>query len=100
MTLKRLLDLVLSALGLILLGPLLFAVAVLIKLGSPGPVFFRQVRVGLHGEPFRIFKFRTMVVNARNSVARQRRLTTAGSPEPGSGSAASISMNSRSLSTY
>src|SRR5436189_83136 len=83
MTLKRLFDLVLSALGLILLGPLLFAVAVLIKLGSPGPVFFRQVRVGLHGEPFRIFKFRTMVVNAEklggpSTTADDRRITRTG----------------------
>src|SRR3989442_9229733 len=83
MTLKRLFDLVLSALGLILLGPLLFAVAVLIKLGSPGPAFFRQVRVGLHGEPFRIFKFRTMVVNAEklggpSTTADDRRITRTG----------------------
>src|SRR5437667_12267053 len=83
MTLKRLLDLVLSALGLILLGPLLFAVAILIKLDSPGPVFFRQLRVGFHGQLFRIFKYRTMVVNAEklggpSTTADDRRITRSG----------------------
>ena len=58
--LKRTLDLIASAAGLVLLSPLLLAIALLIKLDSPGPVFFRQVRVGRYGEPFRIFKFRTM----------------------------------------
>ena len=59
---KRLLDLVGATLGLLLLAPLLLAVALAIKLDSPGPVFFRQVRVGRHGRPFRIHKFRTMAV--------------------------------------
>jgi len=62
--LKRLLDLVFSLLGLIALSPLLLAVALVIKLGSPGPVFYRGLRAGRQGQPFRIFKFRTMVVNA------------------------------------
>ena len=58
---KRLVDLLLSGLGLLVLSPLLLLLAVLIKLDSPGPVFFRQVRVGRHGTEFRIHKFRTMV---------------------------------------
>lgn len=58
--LKRTLDIAAAALGLLLLAPLLALVALLIKLESPGPVFFRQTRVGRFGEPFRIFKFRTM----------------------------------------
>ncbi len=58
--LKRTLDIVASATALALLAPLLLAVALLIKLDSPGPVFFRQVRVGRFGQPFRIYKFRTM----------------------------------------
>ena len=58
---KRLVDLLLSGLGLLVLSPLLLLLAVLIKLDSPGPVFFRQVRVGRHGAEFRIHKFRTMV---------------------------------------
>lgn len=57
---KRLFDLVLASLGLIALAPFFAAVAVWIKLDSPGPVFFRQIRVGQYGIPFRIHKFRTM----------------------------------------
>lgn len=57
---KRLFDILASALGLVLLAPLLAAVALWIRLDSPGPVLFRQVRVGRHGRPFRIHKFRTM----------------------------------------
>ena len=61
---KRLFDLLGAGLGLLLLSPLLLAIAVAIKLDSRGPVFFRQVRVGRHGVPFRIHKFRTMVADA------------------------------------
>ena len=57
---KRLFDLLAAGAGLLLLAPLLAAVALWIKLDSPGPVFFRQQRVGRHGVPFRIHKFRTM----------------------------------------
>lgn len=57
---KRLFDLVVSALLLLLLSPLLLLLAAWVKLDSPGPVFFRQERVGRHGVPFRIHKFRTM----------------------------------------
>ena len=61
---KRLFDLVLSALALLTLSPLLVAVALWVKLDSPGPVFFRQERVGRSGVPFRIHKFRTMAADA------------------------------------
>jgi lipopolysaccharide/colanic/teichoic acid biosynthesis glycosyltransferase len=64
MAMKRILDIVGSALGLLLLLPVLVIVAVAIKLDSPGPIFFRQERVGLRGGSFRIFKFRSMVVGA------------------------------------
>lgn len=57
---KRAFDLILAFLGLVLLSPLLAAVALAIKIDSPGPVFFRQQRVGRGGVPFRIHKFRTM----------------------------------------
>jgi len=57
---KRVFDLVLSSLGLLLLAPLLLGIALAVKLDSPGPVFFRQQRVGRFGVPFRIHKFRTM----------------------------------------
>ena len=62
--LKRSFDLSLSVFSLLGLSPVLLAVAVLIKIGSPGPIFYRGVRTGLNGIPFRIFKFRTMVPDA------------------------------------
>jgi lipopolysaccharide/colanic/teichoic acid biosynthesis glycosyltransferase len=61
---KRVFDLLLSATGLVLLSPLLGWIAWRIYREDRGPVFYRGVRVGLHGRIFRIFKFRTMVVNA------------------------------------
>jgi len=64
--LKRAFDIAAATLGLVLLSPLLAAVAVLVKLTSSGPVFHRGVRSGWEGKPFRIFKFRTMVVGAEN----------------------------------
>ena len=57
-------DLLGAGLALLLLSPLLLAIAAAIKLDSRGPVFFRQQRVGRHGVPFRIHKFRTMVADA------------------------------------
>jgi len=57
---KRVFDLVLSAVGLVVLSPFLLAIAAWIKLDSPGPVFFRQERVGRLGHGFLIHKFRTM----------------------------------------
>lgn len=62
--LKRTFDLILALCALALLGPLLLLIAVLIKLDDGGPVFYRGVRIGRAGVPFRICKFRTMVVNA------------------------------------
>ena len=61
---KRAFDLLGASLGLLLLSPLLLAIAAAIKLDSRGPVFFRQQRVGRHGVPFRIHKFRSMVADA------------------------------------
>lgn len=61
---KRVFDLVLAALGLVIISPLLGVLALWVKLDSPGPVFYRGVRAGLLGKPFRIFKLRTMVDNA------------------------------------
>lgn len=80
---KRLFDIVMSGLGLILLSPLFVVVAVCIKLDSPGPVFYRQVRVGWHNRDFRIFKFRSMRVGAdRGSLVtiggRDSRITRLG----------------------
>jgi Undecaprenyl-phosphate glucose phosphotransferase len=68
---KRLFDLVLAALALVALTPLLLAVAVLIKLDGPGPVFFVQRRYGFNQQPFRIIKFRTMRTLDDGAVIRQ-----------------------------
>jgi lipopolysaccharide/colanic/teichoic acid biosynthesis glycosyltransferase len=80
--LKRTFDFIASGLGLLVLFPLLVAIAVWIKLDSPGPVFFRQERVGRYGMPFRIHKFRTMRVNAekagRLTVGSDSRVTKSG----------------------
>ena len=61
---KRFLDLILAALALAVLSPLLLMLAAAVKLSSPGPVFFRQKRVGIHKTHFMIFKFRTMRTDA------------------------------------
>lgn len=61
---KRAFDLFWSALGLATLFPLLVLVALAVKVGDGGPVFFRQVRIGRSGHPFRIWKFRTMAIDA------------------------------------
>jgi lipopolysaccharide/colanic/teichoic acid biosynthesis glycosyltransferase len=61
---KRLFDVLASLVGLIVLSPLLAAIAIGVRSSSPGPIFYRGVRTGLHGKPFRIVKFRTMVEDA------------------------------------
>ena len=80
---KRAMDIVLAGLALLLLAPLLAAVAVAIKLDSPGPVIFRQRRYGFNQRPFRIFKFRSMrtledSANLRQVVAGDERVTRLG----------------------
>jgi lipopolysaccharide/colanic/teichoic acid biosynthesis glycosyltransferase len=79
---KRAFDVVAAALGLVLLAPLFVAIALWIKLDSPGPVFYRQQRVGRGGVLFNIFKFRTMVTRAGDArqltVGRDPRITGAG----------------------
>lgn len=66
LTIKRILDFVLSLVALIVLSPLLIIVAIIIKLDSRGPVFFKQERLGKDGKVFLIYKFRTMVDKAEN----------------------------------
>ena len=79
---KRLFDIVAALAGLLLLSPLLLLLAAWIRCDSPGPVMFRQRRVGRHGAPFHILKFRTMAAGAERdgqlSVTDDRRATRAG----------------------
>jgi lipopolysaccharide/colanic/teichoic acid biosynthesis glycosyltransferase len=67
---KRALDLVAATTGLLLLAPLFLVIAIAIKIESPGPIFFRQERVGRFGRPFRIFKFRTMAADAGGGTSQ------------------------------
>ena len=64
--LKRVSDFLLAVTGFIVLLPIILGIAIIVKVTSPGPVFYRGVRTGLKGKPFKIFKFRTMVVDAEN----------------------------------
>ncbi|NHC45893.1 sugar transferase [Motilibacter sp. K478] len=66
---KRVFDATAASLGLVVLAPVLLVIAALVKLTSPGPVLFRQQRVGVHGEPFTMLKFRSMVVDAEERLA-------------------------------
>ena len=61
--LKRTIDLILSLIGLIILSPLFLIIALAIKVDDPGPVFFKQKRVGIHKSYFNLYKFRSMKVN-------------------------------------
>lgn len=69
---KNLFDRSAALLGLIVLSPLLFAIAISIKLSDNGPALFTQTRVGKGGQPFRMYKFRTMVVDAETRLAEIR----------------------------
>jgi len=80
---KRLFDITFSAIGLILLSPLLLMVALLVRVTSKGPIFFCQERMGRNFKPFQIYKFRTMVVDAPKlggqiTAGRDPRITTVG----------------------
>jgi exopolysaccharide biosynthesis polyprenyl glycosylphosphotransferase len=77
---KRLIDLVLSSLLLLLMAPVLLFVALLVRLDSPGPVFFVQQRVGLAKRRFRLFKFRTMVADAERRLAEVEHLNEVSGP--------------------
>lgn len=80
---KRAFDIVVSFLMLVVLSPVFLILAIAIKIDSPGPVFYRQVRVTQYGEKFRIFKFRTMVSDAEKrgsqvTVKNDSRITRMG----------------------
>ena len=83
LALKRAMDIVISGAALCVLWPVLLLIALEIVIDDPGPVFYRQVRVGRGGKEFRIFKFRTMVVDADKkglqiTVGRDSRITRMG----------------------
>lgn len=67
---KRAMDIILSAFGLIVTSIPMIIIAILVKCTSPGPVFYKQERLGLNGKPFMLIKFRTMVDNAEKDGAR------------------------------
>jgi exopolysaccharide biosynthesis polyprenyl glycosylphosphotransferase len=77
---KRVFDVVLSATMLLLVAPVFVAVAAAIKLESPGPVFFRQRRVGLHGREFTFFKFRSMCLDAEAKLESLRQFNEMSGP--------------------
>ncbi len=68
--LKRVIDLALAGLGLLLTWPLFLIIGLAIRLDTPGPVIFRQTRLGFNGKPFQILKFRTMVVTGENEAPK------------------------------
>jgi undecaprenyl phosphate N,N'-diacetylbacillosamine 1-phosphate transferase len=85
LAIKRLVDFLASLIGGIIISPILVIIAIVIKLTSKGPIFFRQFRLGKGGKVFKILKFRTMVVNAehigeglRTSSASDPRITKVG----------------------
>lgn len=67
-SMKRIIDIVVSFIFLTLFSPVFITIALIIKFSSKGPVFFAQERIGLHGNPFTIYKFRSMYVNAENGT--------------------------------
>lgn len=80
---KRIMDLSFSFLALVILSPFLLFIALAVKLSSKGPIFYSQERIGIHGTPFNIYKFRTMVTDAESngpqlSSARDPRITKVG----------------------
>jgi exopolysaccharide biosynthesis polyprenyl glycosylphosphotransferase len=77
---KRAFDLVSSAAAILAFSPVLLATAIAIKLESPGPVFFRQVRVGKNGRPFKMYKFRSMRLDAESRLESLRAQNEASGP--------------------
>jgi len=83
---KRILDLLVAGIGLLVTAPLLLVVFVLVRVSSPGPVLFRQTRLGYDGRPFDMLKFRTMYVDCDDDRHRQYvRQLLAGSAQPQKG---------------
>ena len=77
---KKIMDIFGSLLGIVVLSPLMILMAILIKISSPGPVIYKQPRVGLRGRQFELFKFRTMVANADEMRKELEELNEADGP--------------------
>ena len=77
---KRGMDVIITGIGLVVMSPLLLAIAIAIKVSSEGPVFFSQERVGLNGRIFKMYKFRSMVVNAEELKSKLAHLNEMGGP--------------------
>jgi len=80
LVLKSMGDIYFSILAIILLIPVFLVIAIIIKVGSKGPVFFKQERIGLRGRKFKLFKFRTMVVDAEEQLKKLRARNEADGP--------------------
>ena len=94
---KRLFDLLAGGAGTVAVSPLLAVLAAVVYLDSGRPIFFRQERVGLNGQVFRIFKFRTMVPNAAATTSKR---ATPASPAAAPGCAPPAWTSCRSSSTW
>jgi lipopolysaccharide/colanic/teichoic acid biosynthesis glycosyltransferase len=78
---KRIFDILASTIGLIIITPGLLIIAILIKIQMPGPVIFKQQRIGINGQPFTIFKFRSMILDHHGStisIKGEQRITPLG----------------------
>lgn len=71
---KRLYDIVFSSIGLIILSPVFLIISILVKLSSPGSVFYFQIRIGKNGKPFKFYKFRSMVVDSDQDETRDQKI--------------------------
>jgi lipopolysaccharide/colanic/teichoic acid biosynthesis glycosyltransferase len=82
MTVKRGFDLIFSTIGILILSPVFLIVAIIIKIDSKGPIYFRQDRVGKNNEVFQIHKFRTMEINSESlgklTIGEDKRITNFG----------------------
>ncbi len=80
LTIKRVVDILVSGTALVVLSPIMGAIALAIKLTSPGPVFFKQTRAGLNGRPFQMLKFRSMYVDAEERKKELEKLNEMDGP--------------------
>ena len=97
---KRLIDFIASAIALIVFAPLFLVCYVAIRLEDGEPVIYRQERIGLHGKPFYIYKFRSMKINSDRNCCSMERLATHDLHAPANGCARTTSTSCLSFGTY